>query len=191
MKVCQDCKENKPRTEFHDADSKDGKRGDCKECRNARSRALAATQKDKKRAYQKIYDANNKARYAAYYQSRKEKVAAHNALPEVRARVAARDKGRQRKSKECITRQNHKRRAAPCPVWHYRLVKLTSDTCVNCGTDQDLQIDHVIPIALGGINSFFNFQRLCGDCNRKKGTKLIEYKRIVGTQYAIIEDGVA
>jgi HNH endonuclease len=44
--------------------------------------------------------------------------------------------------------------------------------CRECGTDFDLQYDHVIPLALGGATSAENLQLLCGDCNRAKGASL-------------------
>jgi len=40
--------------------------------------------------------------------------------------------------------------------------------CVYCGTTEDLQIDHIIPIAKGGTSDLDNLQILCGKCNRKK-----------------------
>lgn len=45
-------------------------------------------------------------------------------------------------------------------------------TCVECGSNFDLQYDHVIPVALGGATSLENLQLLCGDCNRAKGANL-------------------
>jgi 5-methylcytosine-specific restriction endonuclease McrA len=44
--------------------------------------------------------------------------------------------------------------------------------CVDCGSDFDLQYDHVIPFALGGATSAKNLQLLCGDCNRAKGAAI-------------------
>ena len=43
--------------------------------------------------------------------------------------------------------------------------------CIVCGTLDDLQIDHIHPIARGGGNEIGNLQILCGECNREKRTK--------------------
>ncbi len=45
-------------------------------------------------------------------------------------------------------------------------------SCVDCGSNFDLQYDHVIPVALGGATSLDNLQLLCADCNRAKGADL-------------------
>ena len=45
--------------------------------------------------------------------------------------------------------------------------------CVRCGADEDLQFDHVIPVARGGGNNVENIQILCGDCNRQKSDSIV------------------
>ena len=40
--------------------------------------------------------------------------------------------------------------------------------CQQCGVDQALEVDHVIPLALGGTNDFANLQLLCRSCNTRK-----------------------
>ena len=45
-------------------------------------------------------------------------------------------------------------------------------SCFYCGSKQYLQIDHKIPIALGGSNNKSNLQVLCKYCNQKKSAKL-------------------
>ena len=42
--------------------------------------------------------------------------------------------------------------------------------CVRCGAEEDLQFDHVIPVARGGGNAPENIQVLCGPCNRAKNS---------------------
>ena len=41
--------------------------------------------------------------------------------------------------------------------------------CVNCGSTQNLEIDHKESLANGGTNHISNLQTQCQDCNRRKG----------------------
>lgn len=41
--------------------------------------------------------------------------------------------------------------------------------CVNCGADDQLEIDHVIPFSRGGACSVENACVLCRSCNARKG----------------------
>ena len=45
--------------------------------------------------------------------------------------------------------------------------------CCNCGSGEELQFDHIIPVALGGSAGQDNLQILCGPCNRSKGAGLV------------------
>ncbi len=45
--------------------------------------------------------------------------------------------------------------------------------CVRCGAEDDLQFDHVIPVAKGGGNAHGNIQILCGGCNRLKSDRIV------------------
>ena len=44
--------------------------------------------------------------------------------------------------------------------------------CVQCGSAAELQLDHILPVALGGATSVENLQVLCRDCNRAKSDSL-------------------
>lgn len=51
-----------------------------------------------------------------------------------------------------------------------RLFDAQSGLCAYCKTTlHRYEVDHVMPLALGGSNDAENIQLLCGPCNRKKG----------------------
>lgn len=43
--------------------------------------------------------------------------------------------------------------------------------CAICGSDEHIEIDHIIPISLGGKSALENLQCLCMTCNRSKHNK--------------------
>ncbi len=55
----------------------------------------------------------------------------------------------------------------------YRILNRDEFKCVSCGKGKDqnviLEVDHVVPNAMGGETSVENLQTLCRDCNRGKG----------------------
>ena len=44
--------------------------------------------------------------------------------------------------------------------------------CVECGTNKNLEFDHIIPHSKGGANTYRNVQLLCEKCNREKSDKI-------------------
>jgi hypothetical protein len=59
-------------------------------------------------------------------------------------------------------------------------------TCLNCGAERSISLDHVKPIMSGGTNKRDNIQNLCESCNKAKGQKEIDYRkgRICPEDYA-------
>ena len=48
---------------------------------------------------------------------------------------------------------------------------------MRCGsTDEDLTVDHIVPLALGGSNTIDNIQPLCSACNGIKGCETTDYR---------------
>lgn len=44
--------------------------------------------------------------------------------------------------------------------------------CVRCGSQNNLEFDHIIPVSQGGSNTERNIQLLCEKCNREKSNKI-------------------
>jgi len=44
--------------------------------------------------------------------------------------------------------------------------------CASCGSRQDIEYDHMIPVSKGGNNSARNVELLCSKCNRLKADKI-------------------
>jgi hypothetical protein len=44
--------------------------------------------------------------------------------------------------------------------------------CVLCGSNQDLEFDHIIPFSKGGADTYRNIQLLCTSCNKEKSDNI-------------------
>jgi len=60
------------------------------------------------------------------------------------------------------------------------LCNFYQNTCLRCGVkDVSLTPDHIVPLSCGGSNKIENIQPLCLNCNLKKGTKTVDYRKQV------------
>lgn len=57
-----------------------------------------------------------------------------------------------------------------------KLLNRYENKCLCCGKKAKLEMDHVVPLSLGGRNSIDNIQPLCRSCNARKGGKTIDYR---------------
>ena len=63
-----------------------------------------------------------------------------------------------------------------------RLYKEQNCLCNGCRNEyllKDLEIDHIIPETKGGGSYYENYQLLCGNCNKTKNNRPMEYLRLV------------
>lgn len=44
--------------------------------------------------------------------------------------------------------------------------------CVQCGSNHNIEYDHIVPFSKGGSNTYRNIQLLCESCNRTKSNKI-------------------
>ncbi|MFW6102430.1 MAG: HNH endonuclease [Chloroflexota bacterium] len=62
--------------------------------------------------------------------------------------------------------------------------------CKTCGrvrTLDDLEVDHIIPVSLGGPDTLGNKQLLCSKCNREKGNAIKIKGKLVRIKPRIVE----
>jgi hypothetical protein len=65
------------------------------------------------------------------------------------------------------------RRRAPIPEDVRRAVwRRDGGRCVECGSNERLEFDHIIPHSLGGSDTERNLQLLCERCNRRKAARV-------------------
>ena len=71
----------------------------------------------------------------------------------------------------------YQQRKAMSNALRFDVMKRDGFKCQLCGRTQKdgvtLEVDHVFPVAKGGLTVMSNLQTLCKDCNRGKGTKSI------------------
>jgi hypothetical protein len=57
----------------------------------------------------------------------------------------------------------------------FAVYKRDSNRCVKCGSRNNLEVDHIMPIAKGGKTTFDNLQTLCKRCNGLKSDTIEGY----------------
>jgi 5-methylcytosine-specific restriction endonuclease McrA len=168
-KACTKCGECKPLTEFNTCSkTKCGYRAKCRKCTRAYNRKYLARNRDKRREYAKKYIEANKERRAErlrkWRQNNREKdreiQRAYRATPMGIAVVAANNHNRQAEKRGCIGRIT-----AQQVLWLYEYYGYK---CVDCGNVDDLQLDHVKPLARKGMNLPANLQVVCRECNLER-----------------------
>lgn len=168
----------------------------CRDCNNARNRALYQLRREERLAQKREYTRTHKEQRKAYLVERKEETAisskawriahpeyrrAHHEANRERDALNARIWGAAHPDKR--REAYHRRRACIAnaegsftEVEFQVICEKYGNRCLCCGYDGSLQRDHVIPLSKGGSDWISNIQPLCGKCNSAKGTKNTDYR---------------
>jgi 5-methylcytosine-specific restriction endonuclease McrA len=120
--------------------------------------------------WDKEHPDRHKARSTRYSQSHREdrKASAHRLY--VANKELSRINKRNRRARIRNTSGTIKKKE-----WEVVLL-LFGNKCLKCGSTDNLTMDHVIPLSLGGSHTVDNVQPLCFDCNRKKSATIADYR---------------
>ena len=55
------------------------------------------------------------------------------------------------------------------PELRWAVFRRDGYSCISCGSEYDLSVDHIYPVSRGGGNDPDNLQTLCRTCNSRKG----------------------
>lgn len=200
-KTCTKCKDWKLFVEFfRDRSKLDGLTTICKVCKRALNKAWDKSNSEKLRIDKHAYYQANRERILAKRKVEYERMLIEDE-PRLRARQREERKRRssvkQRKAKKRwrdakrqtnpevlrhYARQHHARKRAQTTnggialeAW-YEICASFGFCCIACGTKTALEMDHVVPLSMGGEHQIENVQPLCRSCNASKGAKTIDYR---------------
>lgn len=146
-----------------------------------RSRRYRERHPERAKASQKKYDEANPERRRQISRDYYERNAEVERAKDAAWREANRELSRQRaresywRNVESARSRRHLRRlrAQEFVVLPQELRRLYSEPCVACGSEEDMTIDHIVPLSRGGSHSVGNLQSLCFSCNASKNNRLM------------------
>lgn len=159
MKVCRECNTSKPLSEFNKGAGTHDRHSYCRKCQSVKYQEWQTKHRESERRRHAEWRAENRDHCNA--EARRWRME----NPE-RAREIARRKEYKRKG------------GGKLPLNAYSmLVDKYGERCLKCGSKDDLTIDHVTPIVLGGKSELENLQILCRSCNSSKsGRSSADYR---------------
>ena len=191
-KICKKCKQNKSLNDFHKSKSyKDGYRSKCRNCINEEIKKRRLQNPERERNKLRNFRKNNPDYDKNWRENNSEKVIEASKKYYYKNLEARRKQGTeyaknwQKNNPEKANLRNQKRKAkinenGVFLITNKFIKKLYSSECVNCGSKEKIQMDHIIPIARGGRHSEGNLQPLCQSCNCSKQEKFMtEWKMLL------------
>lgn len=186
-KRCTKCGETQPLDGFY-LQRRGGEErvAQCRSCRQSDSRLYQATvDRAKRQAYNLAWSAkrraqwtetdreNSRAYYRAYYASHLERMRGHNRSGAQRRRIRMLDAA----AVHDVT----------VDQW-FAIKAFYGDRCLRCGKTEPevrLTMDHVIPVARGGLHHIGNLQPLCHSCNSGKNNRTQDFRHLI---YALLPE---
>lgn len=167
---CCHCGEEKSQDNFYkDKQKVTGFKPRCKVCE--KSYIDLANRKK----YESIYRENNKEKRAEIVKKSMQKnIEHHKAVRNIYRKTEA---GIASFRKYTQTRYARMKSAFVEYVKPLEIYKSQSGICYLCGekfTFKQMELDHVMPIALGGLHEYSNVKMACLPCNRSKGSKVLK-----------------
>jgi len=198
-KTCTKCQETKSTESFNrDKTRRDGRFPHCRACvkeysakyyqKNsaqikAKVREYQAANSDKRIEISRRWRANNLEKNRQYQRDWMRQYRAENPLSHRRWQKnpeALKQWRADNPDKVILQKQRRRIRELGAESYQIRameIARLLQRSCIYCGSKQDIQIDHVVPLAKGGRHSIGNLAPACKPCNVRKSAKfLTEWK---------------
>jgi len=194
-KTCTRCHETKSIDRFNrDKTRGDGRFPQCKACckkyaaayykqNSEKVKANVANYKlanpEKRAEIRKRWLENNRHKNREYQREWMRKHRAENPLNDRRWSKDPETLRRWRaENRDKVTLQKQRRRMRELGVRSYdikpaEIARILNSTCLYCGSTQNIQVDHVVPLAKGGRHSIGNLAPACKTCNVRKSAKFL------------------
>jgi hypothetical protein len=185
MKICNRCQITKDLSEFSKA-SKNSKylRGYCKDCARNYAKEYYKRNMAIVKIYNKSYRQLNRQRlkeaHKKWHQDNWEsaKEYAQNYRTQNKEKCNTMTKTWRDKNKVKFSNLLHKRNKTlkangVFEISAKDLKKLQVSNCFYCGQNENLSIDHIVPVSKGGRHSIGNLVRACQSCNSSKNNKFL------------------
>lgn len=181
LRRCSKCKAWKSIDQFVVCKQRtDGIAPHCLECHRSVSNDYARRNSKKNTAASNIWRRNNRDRVLLNQRTKR----ALNPEPQ-----RERSRKWQKLNLDKVKINYHRRRArirsngGEYTVTEWRdLCAKYGNCCLCCGRGGKLTVDHIVPIALGGLNTIDNLQPLCRPCNSSKRLKIIDFRPAIDSE---------
>lgn len=165
MKRCSKCQELKTFDEFYrQAQNKDGLFGHCKACHKINNEMYRKNNPGYDREWRKNNPDRKRELLREWQRNNRDRMHGY-------------DHARRAKAANAFT---------DCQSFSQVLIRSIYKSCLRCGSPDELEIDHVVPLSKGGTSTLGNYQVLCRSCNASKNNRnSIDYRPslLLGNNY--------